>query len=184
MEEEKPIEKIGVELRDAFGHPYTVSVLPRKKIVEILENLDVCDIVEKAYQSYCPGLAKGVAQLNIEDGSLVGSTYTTGSGDIQGMHYIDLYSVEQNLDLERADLFTPEEMKLCNEKYEGDYKQLCEKESIDHDERVLEALVDYAYDYIRSENWWRDIEETLDSIYEKEEENGERGAGGDEPRNY
>ena len=163
-------EKEEVELRDAFGKPYTVYALPRAKIVEILENLDIGDIVKEAYRCYCPDLAKGVAQLCIEDGKLTCGTYTTGTCDIQGMHYIDLYTIHRNPGIPQEDLYESEEVDLCYEKYDGDFEELRKNEGIDLQERERDALIQFASDEIRSDDWWRRIEEYLDAIYGGEEE--------------
>lgn len=164
IKEDEKIEQKSLELRDAFGNPYTVYGIPREKIEQILTDLNIDEIVEKAYRSYCPGLANGVAQLNIEDGKLIGATYTTGSGDIQGMHYIDLYGIEQNLDLLTEDILAPEEIQEYQEEL-GSIEEFCEEKGIDYEEREIEALVQYAYEYIKTDDWWSDIVEQLNGIY-------------------
>jgi hypothetical protein len=161
-----------VEVKDAFGKPYTVNALPREKVEEILfQDLDIGSVVEKAYSAYCPGCATGVAQLNVENGKLIGATYTTGSGDIQGMQYIDIYWVDQNLDLPLEDLLDEEEILEYREVESevGSVEEFCERAGIDYSERELAALVDYAYDSIQSASWESMIEEQLDSIYGTEE---------------
>jgi len=161
-----------LELRDAFGKPYTVHAFSKKIIVKILDNLDVEEIVREAYRCYCPRCANGVAQLCIEDGKLTCGTYTTGSGDIQGMHYIDLYSIDQNLDLSTEDILDEDERKKYYD-IRGSLEEFCEREGIDYQEREIEALTQYAYDYIGTEDWRREIEEHLDEIYGGEEEEEE-----------
>jgi hypothetical protein len=157
--------KVVLELRDAFGGLYEVSALDRKTIERILENVDIGDVVMEAYGRYCPGLADGVAWLDIQDGTLTGGTYTTGSGDIQGAHYIYLYSVGQNLDLPAEDILTEEEQEKYYEEPETSIKEFCEAKGIDFEEREMDALVVYAYDTVRGEDWWRRVEEELDEIY-------------------
>jgi hypothetical protein len=141
-----------------------VSALDRKTIERILQNVDIGDVVREAYGRYCPGLADGVAQLDIRDGTLTGGTYTAGSGDIQGAHYIYLYRVGQNLDTPVEELLTEEEQEKYYEE-EGSMEEFCAENGIDLEEREIDALVVYAYDTVRGEDWWRRVEEELDEIY-------------------
>ena len=157
-------EKVEVKLQDAFGSPYYRDLLPREKVEEILKDLDIEEVVKLAYGAYCPGLARGECQLSMETGELVSANYTTGSGDIQGMHYITLYVVPQNLDLPNEDLFSDEdyEQAKAEDLSIWDYAEYHE---IDMEERELEALTQEAYEEIYSEDWWSEINAHLDAVY-------------------
>lgn len=156
-----------IKLRDAFGNPYYRDLLPREEVVKILEGLDVEEVVKLAYGACCPGLARGECQLNLATGKLVNANYTTGSGDIEGMHYLTLYVVPQNLELSDDDLYTPEEFEEYAQ-HGDDYYGIghwAEERGIDLEERELEALTQYAYDEIWSEEWWDEINAHLDTVY-------------------
>ena len=165
-------EKVEVKLQDAFGNPYYRDLLPREKVEEILEELDIEEVVKLAYGAYCPGLARGECQLSMETGELVNANYTQGSGDIEGMHYITLYVVDQNLELSDDDLYTPEEFEEYDKHGDGYYgigHWAVDEKKIDLEERELEALIEYAYEEIYSEDWWSEINAHLDAVYREVE---------------
>jgi len=152
-------------LRDVFGDPYSIEVLPEEKIIEILERLDVEEIVRKAYSSYRPGVAGGVAQLNVVDGSLMGCSCFIGTEDARGLGYVDLYEIKQNISFDTDDLYDDTEISLCREKYADDYAEMRRNENIDIRERELDCLGYYAYEDIRSDPWWADVKEQIACIY-------------------
>ena len=157
-------ENLKIKLCDAFGNPYYRDLLPREDVEKILENLDIEEVVQMAYGAYCSNLARGECQLNLETGKLVNANYTQGSGDIQGMHYLTLYVVPGNLDLPSDDLYAPEEFKEASD-LDIDMNEYVEMKGIDIEERELEALIEYAYDEIHSDEWWDEINTHLNDVY-------------------
>jgi len=160
MEAENRVELC---LRDAFGKPYTVWALPEKIIREILEQIDIFDIVTLAYYVCEPWYASGVALLDISDGYLAGASVS--SRPVREAHYIYLYAVPPDQDFPIDDLYDENEIRLCHEKYDGDYDKMCREENINLIARKMEALEYHAHDTIRSAAWWAEIEEQLNAIY-------------------
>jgi hypothetical protein len=159
-----------IELKDAFGHSYYERLIPREKVVEILKDLDVEEVVKKAYRAYCPSFARGICFLDLRYGNLVDGTYTSGCGDIQGAHLIPLFSVPQNLDIPDDHLYNEEEFCERNTLEEEEERPISMREyaeiaDIDLDMRILEAVLDGAYYEIFSQDWWEEVNEHLDEIY-------------------
>lgn len=167
---EKIEEVVELELWNAFGQSYVVYGLPREHIEAIIRDIDIREVVQKAYGAYCSQYADGVAQLDISTGKVVAATYTTGTGDIEGAHYIDIFSVPRNLDLLVGDILDEEESQRYYLEEPGTVEDFCSKEGIDYAERELEALIHYAWEYMHSDEYTARIEEQLNSIYAVEGE--------------
>lgn len=140
-ENEEKLEKVNLELRDAFGHPYEVEALPKEKIIEIIEELDEEEVVRIAYENYCRRF-RGICWLNIETGELEGGTLSQGEGLIRGAHLVGLFAVDdRSIDIPDEDLFDREELKKLYEMYDGDTEEFCKKEDIDTNERIKNSMV-------------------------------------------
>lgn len=129
---ENPNKEIKLNLKDAFGKDYFVWALPKEKIVQILDDIDMEKVVETAYRSMTPGLETGVAELDIRTGKIVGAGYSTGSGDIQGTHLISLFSVNQNIEFSTKELLSDKEI--------SEREELWQKGEDLSDEEYLERI--------------------------------------------
>lgn len=150
-----------ITIKNAFGKEYNVDAKPRNEIIDIIDNMDYDKIVEMAYNAHSD-IASGVVDLNIETGEFVVGSYTQGTGDIE-THFITIYSVPQNLDLETDIVFTDEDKEEA-EKQGKSVWEYGEDTGIT-DERQLSALQEMAYEYFRSDEFTESITEQLDQIY-------------------
>lgn len=150
-----------IKIKNAFGKEYTIDAKPREEIEKIIDDMDYNKIVEMAYKTHSD-IAAGVVDLNIETGEFGSGSYTQGTGDID-THFITIYSVPQNLDLETDIVFTDEDKEEA-EKQGLSVWEYGEKEDIT-DERQISALQEMADEYFRSEEFNDSIKEQLDRIY-------------------
>lgn len=91
------------KLRNAFGKIYEKDLLSEKEIKERFESFDFQEIVKKAYDGWVESYNDGVCELDCSTGKLVSASYSQGSGDIEGAHYIELYRIGRNWEFETDD---------------------------------------------------------------------------------
>lgn len=136
-------------IRNAFGKEYEIEELPKKKIQEIIDNLDWQEIIKQTWDNHCDDYGRTEAQLDIETGKIGYAKYTQGSGDIE-THFITLYVIEENTLGNSSfqycgDILDDEECEKVQQMIEADevetYEEGMEKLGIDFDERFGEYLV-------------------------------------------
>lgn len=150
-----------ITIRNAFGKEYTVDAKTRDEIEKIIDDMDYDMIVKMAYGAHS-NIADGVVDLNIESGEFVAGSYTQGTGDIE-THFVTIYTVPQNLDLESDIVAMDEDREEAEKEGLGVWEYMEKAELID--ERQISALQEMAFDYFRSEEFNDSVKEQLDRIY-------------------
>jgi len=157
---------------DASGKPYTVNLLSRLKIENILSRLRIYPTVLEAWRRYSPGIDTVIC-LNCESGNIEYRQYSGNSGDIEAAPLIPIYcidgNVEGNNNFQIDDILSESEYikasKLVKSGKARDIYEALWVLNIDYDERFGEALAYYAaMDFNRKE-----LYNHIDNIYNKEE---------------
>ncbi|MCK9268042.1 MAG: hypothetical protein M0P14_04965, partial [Alkaliphilus sp.] len=94
-----------------LGAGETVEILPKEKIVEIIENLDPMEIIKIAYDGYIRSTKSGYAELELETGKLTGSSLGAGdSNQAIDNTVITLYEINQLEEFCECDILTEDEI--------------------------------------------------------------------------
>ena len=135
------------KIRDAFGKQYSIeSCFESKEEAEEYIGKFFREhfrkVAEKAVEKYCPGFI-GVAEIDLQDGSLTGGTFSLGSGDIE-THFILVFRIDdRDFDFDQAEELLDEEEKLqYYETYQDDLSVRKYIEEIAEDD-FWERFVDY-----------------------------------------
>lgn len=150
-----------ITIRNAFGKEYTVDAKPREEIEKIIDNMDYDAIVKMAYEAHSH-IADGIVDLNIESGEFGAGSYTQGTGDIE-THFVTIYTVPQNLDLESDIVAMDEDREEAGKQGISVWEYMEKSDLID--ERQISALQEMAFDYFTGEEFNDGIKEQLDRIY-------------------
>jgi len=159
------MRKIKKKFVNAFNQTYEVEVLPKEKVLEIVNNLIPEDIISNTWKNHIDSYGRTEARLNLEDGEIEYVNFTQGEGSID-THYVILYTLPQNVvgnsTWEWEDILYPEEFEKCKELVDsgGAYNmyEAVEKFGIDFDERFGEYLTYFPED-VDLERIKEDIEE-------------------------
>ena len=132
------------------GAGETVEILPREKIVEIIENLDPAEIIKIAYDGYIRSTKSGYAELELETGELTGSSLGTGdSNQAIDSTVIELYKIDQLEEFCACDILTEDEIEKGKE-------------------LTTEDILDYLEYNWNQREFWKKVDEQLDDWYGKE----------------
>jgi len=90
------MQKIKKKFVNAFNQTYEVEVLPKEKVLEIVDNLIPEDIISNTWKNHIDSYGRTEARLNLEDGEIEYVNFTQGEGSID-THYVILYTLPQNV---------------------------------------------------------------------------------------
>lgn len=161
-------ERVQLKLWDNFSKLHEIEALSIEALCDRIYELDAEELIRKAYEASIKDFAEGRVMIDIRTGELETGCYIGNTEDIF-QPYIVLYSIPENLDFPYEDLLDDEECRKLREEYEGDFKDMVEKEEIDVEERFVEALSTYDDAPFRNE-WWEGINAQMDELYEQIED--------------
>jgi len=130
-----------------LGAGETVEILPKEKIVEIIENLDPMEIIKIAYDGYIRSTKSGYAELELETGKLTGSSLGAGdSNQAIDNTVITLYEINQLEEFCECDILTEDEIE-------------------EEKELTTEDILDYLEYNFNQHEFWKKIDEQLEDWY-------------------
>jgi len=89
-------EKVSLTLKNAFHKDYEVKALPREAIEEIISELNPVDVYALGLKEHCDNYGTTYISIDLRDGKLTASYFSSGSGDIENSHLVDVATIGQN----------------------------------------------------------------------------------------
>lgn len=148
-------------LLNSLGKHYTIELLERDWVFNILKDIDPKQIAGMVYERAVPGWIIDI-DLDCSSGELVSAIRTAGSYSI-GTHFINVYTEQFNgWDVDEVLGDAQEELLGVDPDDDWGFRQMKFENSSDH----KEWCVSYLSDWIEQELKGKDFKEELDRIYE------------------
>jgi hypothetical protein len=136
-------------------------MLKKSKLIKILENLSISNIVDKAYEGFIEGTCDGVAKLNLDTGELEAASYMGNNFD-RGKT-IELYRIDADIEFPEDELLN----RFEQDEYEESglsFEDYCKQEGIDIDDLKTNYLCFYLREneVKKRQEWLNELDDAYD----------------------